>query len=509
MLVHFLAVVVSGLLLALALPKFNLTVLLWGALLPLLWVLDGVRGRRAFVWGLLHGLAQNLVMFYWIVYVTVVYGKLPWPVGIAVLLLLAGYLSLYRGAWAWLYTWGRSRRLAGIWWGPVLWVSLEFLQTYLLTGFPWMLLGYGFHQSTYLLQSVDLTGVYGLSALIVLWHIGLYAVLAGRAGRRRWQPAVVALLALLAVLSYGWLRLPAVQQQMAHSPTLAVAVVQGNIEQGRKWDPAYQQETIKIYRELTLSSRSQEPRLVVWPETAAPFFFLRDQKLTPLVTAVAQESGSYLLFGSPAFESGPDGESFFNRAYLLDQDGAIVGYYDKAHLVPYGEYVPLRRFFPFIGKMVPMVGDFVEGPVGRVLNLPEADLGILICFESIFPYLSRAMVHNGANLLVNITNDAWFGRTSAPYQHLAMSVTRAVENRVSLARAANTGISALVRPDGSILWQSDLYTPAAHTGPLPLLGGGSFYTHYGDLFAWLCVGLAVLGLAGGAASRRPNLAGKP
>jgi apolipoprotein N-acyltransferase len=152
--------------------------------------------------------------------------------------------------------------------------------------------------------------------------------------------------------------------------------------------------------------------------------------------------------------------------------------------------------------MVPMVGDFVEGPVGRVLNLPEANLGTLICFESIFPYLSRAMVANGADLLVNITNDAWFGRTSAPYQHLAMSVTRAVENRVSLARAANTGISALARPDGSILWQSELYTTAAHTGALPLLAGGSFYTHYGDLFAWVCVGLVVLGLAGGALARR-------
>ncbi len=238
---------------------------------------------------------------------------------------------------------------------------------------------------------------------------------------------------------------------------------------------------------------------MVWPETAAPFFFLRDKKLSPRVTEIARQSGSYLLFGSPAFEIGPEGESFFNRAFLLSGDGDIVGYYDKAHLVPYGEYVPLRRFFPFIGKMVPMVGDFVEGPPGRVLSMPETNLGTLICFESIFPYLSRAMVQNGAGILVNITNDAWFGRTSAPYQHLAMSVTRAVENRVSLARAANTGISALAAPDGSIIWQSDLYTTAAHTDPLPLLSGGSLYTRYGDIFAWLSCGLALLGLAGGLA----------
>ncbi len=491
--------------LALALPKFNLALLLWVGLIPLLWVLDRVRGRAAFTWGLVHGLAQNLIVFYWIVYVTVVYGNLPWLVGVAVMLLLVAYLRLYRGVWAWLYTWGRDRGQAGIWWGPALWVSLEFLQTYLITGFPWMLLGYGLHQAPVLLQLVDLTGIYGLSALIVLFTIGLSDVLHGRLrGEWRWQPLLAGLLSLLAVLSYGWFRLPEVRRQMAQAPTLAVAVVQGNIEQGRKWDPAYQQETIAIYRQLTLEVKNLNPQLVVWPETAAPFFFLRDQNLSPLVTAVAQEAGSYLLFGSPAYESGSQGEAFYNRAYLLAQDGTIIGYYDKAHLVPYGEYVPLRRFFPFIGKMVPMVGDFVEGPVGLVLNLPEANLGTLICFESIFPYLSRAMVANGADVLINITNDAWFGRTSAPYQHLAMSVTRAVENRVSLARAANTGISALALPDGSITWQSELYVEAGQSGSLPLLSGGSFYTRYGDLFAWLCVGLTGLGTLAALRRSRPR-----
>jgi apolipoprotein N-acyltransferase len=293
-----------------------------------------------------------------------------------------------------------------------------------------------------------------------------------------------------------------VQRQMAQSPSVRVAVAQGNIEQGKKWDPAYQAETIKIYRDLTLQTKAADPQLVVWPETAAPFFFLRDKKLSPLVADIAKQSGSYLLFGSPAFEFIPGGESFYNRAFLLSPEGNVVDYYDKAHLVPYGEYVPLRRFMPFIGKMVPMVGDFVEGAPGKVLSMPKANLGTLICFESIFPYLSRAMVANGANILINITNDAWFGKTSAPYQHLAMSVTRAVENRVAMARGANTGISALAAPDGSIIWQSELYTTAAETKALPVLSGGSFYTHYGDLFAWSCCGLTLLGLAGGLVIQR-------
>jgi apolipoprotein N-acyltransferase len=493
-----LAVTASGLMLGLSLPKFNMVFFLWFGLMPLLWALQGVQGRKAFILGYCNGLAQNLLMLYWIIYVTVIYGKLPLPAGIILLVLLAGYISLYRGFWAWLYTWGERRGLAGTWWGPVLWVSLEFVQTYMISGFPWMLLGYGFHQSPQLLQLVDITGVYGLAALVVIVNIGLFKLLAGWAGGRLViRPALAALVCLLVCLTYGYFRLPEVRRQMAQSPTVKVAVVQGNIEQGKKWDPAYQAATIKIYGDLTLKTKPAEPKLVVWPETAAPFFFLRDKKLSPQLTEIARQSGSYLLFGSPAFEISLEGESFFNRAFLLSPDGNVVGYYDKAHLVPYGEYVPLRRFMPFIGKIVPMVGDFMEGPPGKVLSMPEADLGTLICFESIFPYLSRAMVQNGANILVNITNDAWFGRTSAPYQHLAMSVTRAVENRVSMARAANTGISALAAPDGSIIWQSDLYTTAAQAEPLPVLSGGSFYTHYGDLFAWLSCGLTLLGLAGG------------
>ena len=495
-----LAVIVSGLMLAAALPKFNVTYLLWIGLIPFLWALQGVQGRKAFILGFCHGLAQNLAVLYWIIYVTVIYGKLPFPVGVIMLLLLAGYISLYRGFWALLYTWGEGRGLAGYWWGPVLWVSLEFVQIYMITGFPWMLLGYGFHQSPYLFQLVDLTGVFGPAALIVIVNIGLFKLLQGWAdGRLVLRPAFLALVCLIASLTYGYFRLPAIQRQMAQSPTMKVAVVQGNIEQGKKWDPTYQAETIKIYGDLTLKTRPQEPKLVVWPETAAPFFFLRDKKLSPLVSEIARQSGTYLLFGSPAFEIRPDGESFFNRAFLLSSEGDIVSFYDKAHLVPYGEYVPLRRFFPFIGKMVPMVGDFVEGPPGKVLSMAQTDLGTLICFESIFPDLSRAMVQNGAGILVNITNDAWFGKTSAPYQHLAMSVTRAVENRVSLARAANTGISALAAPDGSIIWQSDLYTTAAHTEPLPILSGGSWYTRHGDIFALVSCGLAFMGLVGGLA----------
>ncbi|MHB9071979.1 MAG: apolipoprotein N-acyltransferase [Desulfobaccales bacterium] len=196
-----------------------------------------------------------------------------------------------------------------------------------------------------------------------------------------------------------------------------------------------------------------------------------------------------------------DRERYFNRAYLLSLQAEVLGYYDKAHLVPYGEYVPLGRFFPFIGKMVPMVGDFAEGPVGATVSLPDGAVGPLVCYESIFPYLSRAQVQNGARLLINITNDAWFGKTAAAYQHLSMAVLRAVENRVSLARAANTGFSAFIGPDGRILWRSNLFVEAAHSLGIPWLPGGSFYSRFGDVVAWACVLLSCLGLVLGLTRR--------
>ncbi len=490
---HLVAAVLSGLLLAAAFPKWDYNYLLPVALIPLFWALKGRSLKAAFGLGLVSGLAYFMGLLYWIVYVTYVYGHLPLPLGLGVLFLLAGYLSLYRGVWALGLNWGAARGLSPLWWAPALWVVLELGQTYIITGFPWELLGNGLYRYPLLLQITDLTGVYGLSFLVVLVNVSLYLIFQpfrGRAYYFRHVPLVC--LILLAWGGYGYYRLGVLQEQAAQSPKLKVAVVQGNIKQGEKWDPKMVQATLERYGELT--RRVNGARLIIWPETAAPFFFLRTPQLTAQVQEIAKASGGYLLFGAPAWELTFQGEQFFNRAYLLTPQGEVAGFYDKAHLVPYGEYVPLKRFFPFIHKMVAMVGDFAEGPVGGVVSLPEGAVGPLICFESIFPYLSRAQVENGARLLVNLTNDAWYGTTSAPYQSLAMAVVRAVENHVCQARAANTGISAFIGADGKILWQSGLFVPAAEALELPLIPGGSLYTRYGDVFAWACVILSGLGL---------------
>jgi len=488
------AAVLSGLLLAAAFPKWDQTYLLIFALAPLLWALGDQSPKAAFWLGLVSGLAHYLALLYWIVYVTHVFGKLPLIIAIGVLLALAGYLCLYTAVWGLGVAWGAARGLSLLWWAPVLWVALELGQTYIISGFPWELLGNGLYLYPRLLQLADITGVYGLSFLVVLVNVSLYLLCCPPRGKGlTWRQAAAVGLVLALWIGYGGYRLGQVDALMAASPKIKVAVVQGNMKQGEKWKKEMVQTTLNRYGELT--RKVQGARLIIWPETAAPFLYVRTPDLAAEVQKIARDSGGYLLFGSPAYEMTPQGEFYYNRAYLLNPQAEAIGSYDKAHLVPYGEYVPLRRFFPFIGKMVPMVGDFAEGPVGATVSLPEGALGPLVCYESIFPNLARAQVANGARLLVNITNDAWFGKTSAAYQHLSMAVLRAVEHHVCLARAANTGISAFIDGAGRLLWTSGINVPEAHALELAWLPGGSLYTRIGDLFAWACViiaGLAVI-----------------
>ncbi len=491
-----LAAVLSGLLLALAFPKWEQIYLLPVALILLLLALRGRSPRPAFWLGWAAGLAFNLALFYWIIYVCTVYGGLPWVAAAAILTLMAAYLGLYRAFWAWGLAWGATQGLNEAWWAPTLWVVSDFAQaSVLFNGFPWAFPGHALYGYPLLLQIADLTGVYGLTFLLVALAAALAQILFPDSRRvQRWRWIMLLFLVAAAWVGYGAWRLAIIQEQAAASPSLRVAVVQGSIKQGDKWKKELVQATLNRYAELTNQVAGAD--LVVWPETAAPFLFLRMPELTAQVEEIARKSRVYLLFGAPAWELTAQGERFFNRAYLLSPQGEVMGYYDKSHLVPYGEYVPLKRLFPFISKMVPMMGDLAEGAVGTTLSLPAGAIGPLICFESIFPYLSRAQVRHGARLLVNITNDAWYGTTSAPFQHLALGVFRAVENHICLARAANTGISAFVGADGRVLWTSGLFVPEAHALDLPLHPGGSFYSRFGDLFAWGCVGLSIVGMLG-------------
>jgi apolipoprotein N-acyltransferase len=272
---------------------------------------------------------------------------------------------------------------------------------------------------------------------------------------------------------------------------LRVGIIQGNIEQQQKWDPTVRASTVARYEQLTRAAAARNVDLILWLETAMPFFFQSEDTYHRQLLSLAREIKTPILFGSPAFSQHGTEVTLLNRAYLISPSAEVIGYYDKMHLVPFGEYIPFPRVLFFLNKLVEGIGDFAPGTVPTVFSLPQGKFGVLICYEGIFPDLTRRFVRRGAEFLVNITNDAWFGRTSAPAQHLIMEAMRAVENRVPLLRAANTGFSAVVDVDGYIRAQTHLYEPAVLVEEIAWPQVSTFYTAHGDLFARLCLWAAV------------------
>ena len=478
----------SGLLLFLSFPKFGNGILAWVALIPLFHALHDAKPGEAFKMGFWAGLIAHVGILYWISYVVVQYGYLPIYIGISSMLLLAAYLSLYTALFAMGIVFLRSRGHALYLAAPLLWTSLEYVRSHFLTGFPWENLAYSQYLFGNIIQIADITGIYGISFAIVLINAVLYNTVTARF-RRRTFPVIeiaAACAVMLLLYGYGHFRTAGIQQSLNSASSMEVALVQGNIDQSIKWDEQYQSQTLDIYRSLSLHSIPAQGGLVVWPETAAPFYFEHPGPLRETVVQLARISGRAMLFGSPRSEEKTGKLSLMNSAYLLSPDGAIAGRYDKVHLVPYGEYVPLRQLFPFIGKLVAGVGDFRPGGGYEPLVSDGRRFGVLICYEGIFPEAARNYKRNRADLLVNITNDAWFGKTSAPYQHLSMTVFRAVENRLYLVRAANTGVSAVIDPTGLILSRTDLFERTVLRDKVKFIDESTFYAAYGDLFVYLC-----------------------
>ena len=469
----------------------------WIALLPLHRALIGATTGQAFWRGWLAGFLAFTGTMYWVVTAMHLYGKVPLPVSIVLMLVLAGYLGLYVGLYAWGFIRLEQRWPAATWIAaPCLWVSLEYMRTHAFSGLPWGLIGYSQFQWLPLIQIANITGVYGVSFLIVLVNVSLFLLIRWvltenpRRALRPWMPLAVAVAAILGVWLYGMNQL-----HVPPSDRLTIGIVQANIDQAYKWDKAYRVETLERYRRLT-ETVSPKSDLILWPEAATPFLFEQEPNYRSLVTELTKNADVPLVFGSPALRRQSDGTPYLlNSAYLLNPTGEISGRYDKQHLVPFGEYIPLQRILFFLDKLVVGIGDFQPGPGPTLLDFARGPdrirFGVAICFEVIFPDLVRRLAREGANFLVTITNDAWFGKTVAPHQHFGMVVFRAVENRMAFARAANTGVSGLIDPTGRIVTATPIFTEHAIIGSIPLSAPSTVYTRFGDVFAWACVIMAL------------------
>ncbi len=493
----------SGLLLAAAFPSINLHFVAWIALLPLFLALKGQSIKNGAWLGGLTGILYYIGTVHWVTNSVHFYGGIPLVPASFITLLLCAYLAVYPALFgaAAVHLKNTGPRLFFVS-APALWTALELARTYVFSGFPWALLGYTQYSALPVIQAADITGVYGVSFLIVLVNVAAAEFIMNRKDR---VAVVTAVLVLSLALGYGFVRLHAPVQ----TGGIGISVVQGNIEQDKKWDPAYQSEVLGTYKRLTLEALRRHPDLIIWPETATPFYFnggsAGDRTLTSDLVAFVRQNHTPLLFGSPTYEVKPNRHIIGrNSAFLLSADGRLEATYHKMHLVPFGEYVPLKKVLFFVEKMVQAIGDFQGGDEYTVMTVPygepndrkETKLSTVICYEIIFPDLVRRFVKGGAAVLTTITNDAWFGRTAAPYQHFSMAVFRAVENRVPVARAANTGISGFIDAQGRILETSGIFTEAELMRTLvPGTEKKTFYTRYGDVFSYACVLFTMIMLA--------------
>jgi apolipoprotein N-acyltransferase len=482
----------SGLLMALAFPRAGQGWLAWLALVPLFLILPYRPWRSGFS----AGVVFFAVLLYWLNLVMTTYGQLPWLLSIAAYLILAVYLALFWAASCWCAVRVRNRLDLPL---PVAvavcWGALEYVRSWLLTGFPWGCIAYSQLDVPWLVQGADLFGVYGLVVAIVGVNALVAEALRPMLERRAlaWRPLAVAIVVVTFQLGYGaWM----LSRPATAGDALRVALVQGNIDQHLKWDPAFLQQTLDRYSQL--SAQAVEPDLIVWPESATPFFYQNGGQRAYQVRAVARQQQAYLLFGSPSYQRADaagekDRVAYLNSAYLLSPQAQQLGRSDKVHLVPFGEYVPLWGMFGLVEKLATGIGDFVPGTL-QPLTLDGHQAGVLICYEAIFPELARSLVAQGAQVLINITNDAWFGNSAAPWQHLDMARMRAVENRVWVLRSANTGVSALIDPTGRVVAHSSLFEPALIEGVAEFKQGGSLYTRTGDSLPRLLVAVVLLWL---------------
>lgn len=492
----------SGFLLFLTFPDFDLFPLAWVAMVPLLYFLFDLDGKKVFKAGFYFGVVYFFGTTYWIYHSMNKYGSIPLIPSFLLVLLLCLYLSLFPALFAYLYrSFTRRSDMPSLFVAPVLWTTLEFLRSYALTGFPWSSLGYSQYLFLPLIQVADITGVYGISFLIVAVNGAIVdALLLKR--KHKEKPLASFLptyggfallgLSLVVVLSYGFYRM--YQPRDGHN--VKVAVIQGNVEQDKKWDPAYQESVVSTFQQLSVSAAGEAPQLIVWPETSLPFYFGKNKELTERFISFQRQLNSYLLFGSVLFRHSDTASGYTNSALLLDKNGIITYSYDKIHLVPFGEYIPLKRVLFFLETLGAGVGDYIPGESYRKAVTPFGSFGTLICYEIVFPGLVRKFYAKGGDFIVTITNDAWFGKTFGPYQHFSMAVFRAIENRKPVVRAANTGISGFIDSNGRILGKTELFKRTYMVRDIKTDTTLSRYTKYGDIFSYLniiCVLLMIVG----------------
>ncbi|MDD5005090.1 MAG: apolipoprotein N-acyltransferase [Candidatus Omnitrophica bacterium] len=478
----------SPILLWLAFPELNLEYFAWFSFVPLLFIIRNKSGTKAFWLSYFSGFIFFILTLYWLVHVTLI--------GLIILCL---YLAFYFAFFGYFFVCFRKKfsrlNIFLVLFLSSLWVILEYIRSQVLTGFPWALLGYSQYLNIYIIQLVDITGGLGLSFLVMFVNLCVLEIIELLSQRKFKLAAKIisnVLLIFLLIYGYGFYSLNKYSKQ--EKTTLGVSLIQGNIPQENKWQSNFKTSIKEVYFDLSFRALKENPDIIIWPETAYPDYIVSSDKQTlGLLSKIVRDTKCPLLFGAIYQKQ----DNYFNSAVLITDDSTPVEVYNKIHLVPFGEYLPLRKYILSLENFVP-IADFNAGSefvIFKVKNKQNKNFyfGVLICFEDTIAELSRIFRLRGADFLVNITNDAWFKKSSSPYQHLQASVFRAVENRICVLRAANTGVSCAIDKCGRIIKRvkdiqgRDIFVRGFIKTEVTKQGILSFYSLFGDIFVSVCI----------------------
>ena len=450
------------------------------------------------------GLVAGIVFFsgtlYWLVETMRTFGGLPVAVAVLVCGLLVVFLSLYVGLFGWLLA--RAFRHVGaraVWAAPFIWTGSEYLRSWVGGGFPWVLLGYSQATVAPIAQVASVGGVFLLTFVVALVSAAAaWTALTRRPSRWLVSGAVIA--GVIAAGLWGALRIRE-GSLVRDGAAVRVGLVQGNIAQQDKWNPDLALPILHRYLDMSRQALAAGADVVIWPESSTPFFLEENPALANEIRRLAQQAQRPFVVGSDQIERAQRNR-FYNSAFLVGPDGQTRAVYRKMHLVPFGEYVPLRQLLPFVGTLVEAVADFSPGLEPVLLPIDGHPLSVAICYEVVYPWLIRGFVLGGSELLVTITNDAWYGTTSAAYQHWEQASLRAVEQGRYLVRAANTGITGIVDPYGRVIARTRLFETEVVTGDVRWNTGRTLYATIGDLIAWISLVVMMLIAFAGVRMRR-------
>jgi apolipoprotein N-acyltransferase len=453
-------------------------------LVPLLLAVEKLTKASTFRIFFSFAFCANLLLLYWIPRVMVQYGGTTVILGITGLVCLAAFFSLFTGLAGILIknkmdhspTWGI------IIWIPVLWICKDLLIEKVFSGFPWCLTGYSQYKNIYFTQAAEIAGIHLVSFLIIAINVLLYKFL-----KTKNKKILIALLAsFLIIYSSGYLLLQRQGRLSRTIPWHRAGIIQPNSTHDQVYDFVSVQKILNKLFNASLELKQQGAELVIWPEFTVPIYPLQTPYYKDQFTAFSRRYVPLLA----GFTDFCNSDNIFNSAMLFN--GNKIEKYDKFHLTPFGEYVLFRRWLFFVKKITDQIGDFTPGKILHNLNFAGHWLATPICYEVIYPELSRRLVARGGEAIVTISNDSWFGKSAAPYQHLAMAVFRSIENRRYLLRSTSDGISALVDPAGRIIYQSPLHKPDQFLASFQYLKNKTIFTRWGYLFPYFCFLLVLL-----------------